>query len=269
MKFRNLFIRNREQPGWRCPDETILAAYVDRQLDTSARQSLEDHLSRCDSCLDQVSFLIKTADQEGVAPVPAALLARTRKLVGEQKSPLKSYRAWGWAAAAAACLLLAGVFLIARQGSKSPKEQFVAKNEPTIEAPPITPAPTPSPAISPNIDRPNASVPEKASKPTPATAVRSDAASAVSPTLIFPTERSSIKAGDLTLRWKPVSDVLFYEVSVMNQDGDQVLSLRTQQTELNPSANLLPGQKYFVQITAALREGKTVKSNLVSFRVSP
>lgn len=268
MKFRNLFIRNREQPGWRCPDETALAGYVDTQLDAVSRQSLEDHVSRCDFCLDQVSFLVRTADQEGTAPVPAAVLARTRKLVGERPPSLKSYRAWGWAAAAA-CLLLAGVFLIARQGSITPDEQFVAKNEPTIEAPPITPAPSPSPVISPNIDRPNGNAPERIIKPTPATAVRSDAASAVSPTLIFPTERSSIKSGDLTLRWKPVSDVLFYEVSVMNQDGDQVLSLRTQQTELKPSANLLPGQKYFVQITAALREGKTVKSNLVSFRVSP
>lgn len=272
MNLRDLIGKYSERPGWRCPDETTLAAYVDRQLDATAINTLERHLAGCSSCLTQVSFLVKTEDNEGLTPVPASVLARTRKLVGERHSPLKPYRTLGWATAGAiACLLLVGIFTVIRQGlAPTPVDEYVARNEPIVQAPPVAPPPAQPPVSTPKTDPPVAPpVLESTTKRPSKSAVRSnDTAPTVSPAIIFPAKRTVVNPGELILRWKAVSDAVFYEVSVMNKDGDQVFNVRTQQTELKPAIKLSPGEKYFVQISAALHEGKTVKSNLVSFRVA-
>lgn len=269
MNFRDLIGKDRDRPGWRCPDETALAAYVDRQLDATAINALEKHLAGCSSCLTQVSFLVKTEDNEGLTPVPASVLAKTRKLVGKRHLPLKSYRTLGWATAGAtACLLLVGIFTVIRQGSApTPVDEYVARNEPIVQAPPGSPAP--APGSTPKTDPPVMPVPESVTKRPSKSAVRKDdTAPAFSPAIIFPAKHTVVNPGELILRWKAVSDAVYYEVSVMSKDGDQVFNIRTQQTELRPAIKLSPGEKYFVQISAALREGKTVKSNLVSFRVA-
>src|SRR5215467_10968326 len=44
-----------------CPDEHQLAAYVDQQLIGAERERVESHLAKCDSCLQQVGFLVKNS----------------------------------------------------------------------------------------------------------------------------------------------------------------------------------------------------------------
>ena len=59
--------------GWRCPDETQLAAYVTQGLAGSRRSSVEGHLADCDFCLSQeLSSLIRGLGESGGCTSPAA-----------------------------------------------------------------------------------------------------------------------------------------------------------------------------------------------------
>jgi anti-sigma factor RsiW len=40
--------------GEKCPNGMLLAAYMDGQLSTAERDSMERHLSCCDMCLDEI-----------------------------------------------------------------------------------------------------------------------------------------------------------------------------------------------------------------------
>ncbi|HEX6626207.1 MAG TPA: hypothetical protein VF064_20995 [Pyrinomonadaceae bacterium] len=79
-----------------------------------------------------------------------------------------------------------------------------------------------------------------------------------------------LKRGVAEFRWQPAADALFYEVFVVTAAGDIVLEQRSEATRLPLPADapLTPGAKYFVWIRAHLREGKTVNSSVVSFRVA-
>jgi hypothetical protein len=55
---RNLLRSRRSRSfrrGWRCPDETQIAAYVDHQIEGTARESISTHLGNCDA-LSQPGF---------------------------------------------------------------------------------------------------------------------------------------------------------------------------------------------------------------------
>jgi putative zinc finger protein len=41
-----------QRPSSPCPDETVLAAYIDGQLSANERADVEDHLAECDDCYD-------------------------------------------------------------------------------------------------------------------------------------------------------------------------------------------------------------------------
>jgi len=75
---------------------------------------------------------------------------------------------------------------------------------------------------------------------------------------------------ELDFRWQPVADIVFYNVTVVTAAGDLIQETKTEDTHLRIADNiqLVPGGKYFVSIRAHVREGKTVKSNIVSFRIS-
>lgn len=264
---KNLFSRTSDRAGWGCPGEITLAGYVDGQLDEKAKPALESHLADCDWCLAQVSFLVRSEAHQEFPPVPAAVLARSKALVERDRTPFQNKRVWGWAAAgAAACLLVMGIFLIARY--RSPMDEFVARSEPIVQTNPVTPAPAETAKSSPRVNKSAAPSTSPVVRSNP-TAVRSNTiVTAGSPAILSPIEQSVIKSDQLALRWKPVSDVVFYEVFILNKDGDGVFNLKTQQTDLKPAIKLAVGEKYFVQVVATLPEGKTMKSNMVSFRVA-
>ena len=81
----------------RCPDEHELSAYAEQQLIGAERERVESHLSKCDSCLQQVAFLIRHA--QGAASVPPRFLARARQLesAAQRSRPV----VWQWAGVAA------------------------------------------------------------------------------------------------------------------------------------------------------------------------
>ena len=254
--------------GWRCPDEIQLAAYVDSKLQGSTREFVEMHVADCDFCLNQISFLAQAADQKDPTEIPAPVLSRARDLVPRKSGGMGT---WGWrwvaASAAAACL----VFLVAfvalrfsnREAVNAPKGPLVAQqHQPEIAAvPPTTPA----------IQRPVAtSSSEKLRSSEPVPPVIRREGQAQLPAVVFPRNGATLRRSELDFRWEPLADTAFYDIRVVTAEGDLVLESKTEDTHLRIADNipLQPGAKYFVSVRAHLRQGTTVKSGIVSFRIS-
>jgi hypothetical protein len=253
--------------GWRCPDEIQIAAYVDQQIESTARESISTHLAKCDFCLSQISFLLQAGDWENPDVVPADVLRRARNLV-----PRTSGRAtnWGWrwvaASATAACLVLLLGFITLRffrqPTVNAPGELLVAQQH----QPQIVPLAQNSPAIR---VAPQPSVPKPRPVEPAAPAIRSVGQS-LSPTILFPRDGLTVRRSELDFRWQPVADTVFYDVTVVTAAGDPIRETKTEDTHLRlaDDIQLVPGGKYFVSIRAHIREGKTVKSKIVSFRIA-
>ena len=260
--------------GWRCPDDTKLAAYADQLLQGDLKESIERHLASCESCLAEVSFLMKSSELSDTQPVPAPLLLRARSLVSESRS--STIWRWGWpAATAAACLALAvvlGIALQLGQSGKTADESLVAKNEPPQQAVASFPSPPAVETPAAQLKSPG-SVITQSPRPTrvPAPTVRRPPEpGSVSPAVLFPTEGATVASTELVFRWVPITDAQFYDIAVMTDTGDLVFTGHAEQTQIKLPADvkLKHGNKYFVRVTANLPQGNTIKSPVVSFRVS-
>lgn len=265
--------------GWRCPGETQLAAYADGRLEGPARKSVETHLADCRFCLDTISFLVQSAEWSGAANVPPWLLARAKSLAAEGTGVVAPQR-WHWAAiAATACLVLATVLFIVFQSRQpetlrsSESPLLAQQKQPEEEAVPLQQ--TPPSIINQNSVTPTDSTPHPRKtlpKPRPAQmpapAIRSAEANDLAPKLLSPRDGAALKREDLEFRWQAANDALFYEVVLMTESGDLVFEKKTEATHLRISADvsLAAGTKYFVWVRAYLREGKTAKSGVVTFR---
>src|SRR6266404_3134137 len=70
-----------------CPDEITLAAFADGTLSPDARKRTEEHLLRCDDCLEASSLLVKLQRVGAAVTVPPAALARVRDLQPAPRLP--------------------------------------------------------------------------------------------------------------------------------------------------------------------------------------
>lgn len=254
--------------GWRCPDEMQLAAYVDHQLEGPGREFVEAHLADCEFCLNQVTFLTQAADWTDSAEVPTPVLRRARDLVPRKSGGMTNW-GWRWAAAsaAAACLVLLFAFIALRfrtqQAVDAPSGPLVAQQH----QPDIVPVPQTSPVI------PRPAPTHSTEKPNPAESVapvtRREGQNLL-PAVVFPRNGATLRRSELDFRWHPLADTSFYDIRVVTAEGDLVLESKTEDTHLRIADNipLQPGAKYFVSVRAHLRQGQTVKSGIVSFRIS-
>lgn len=256
--------RNRAfRRGWRCPDDMQLAAYVDCQLGGADRESVEAHVADCDFCLSQVSFLAQAADWTASAEIPTPGLGRARNLVPRRAGSTMNW-GWRWAAAsaAAACVVLLVVFVALRlrtqQVVNPPSGPLVAQQrQPDMvsQTTPVIPRPVPT---------------HSAEKRGPVAPVIRRGAQDLSPTVVFPRNGATLRRSELDFRWESLADAVFYDIRVVTAEGDLVLESKTEDAHLRMADDipLQPGAKYFVSVRAHLREGKTVKSSIVSFRIS-
>ena len=262
------FLRGRRtQPvrrGWRCPDEIELAAYVDHRLEGPTREFVEAHIADCDSCFSQVSFLLQAADSTESVEMPTTVLGRARNLVPGKSQRTTSW-GWRWAAYATAASLVLFVVLIAlrmrtKQAVNAPGGPLVAQQH----QPDLVPFPQTTPALP----LPVPSHPSEKPK-SPAPTVRSEGQNLL-PTILFPREGATLRRGELDFRWQPMADTVFYDIRILTPEGDLILESKTEDTHLQiaDEVRLEPRAKYFVSIRAHLREGKTVQSSIVSFRIS-
>lgn len=253
--------------GWRCPDEIQIAAYVDHQLEGAAREPISTHLANCDFCLSQISFLLQARNWENPDEVPADVLRRARNLVPRESGRATS---WGWrwvaASATAACLVLLLAFITLRflrqPTVNGPSEPLVAQQH----RPDLVPSAQNSPATVRVAPQPSGPKPRPVEA---APAVRSGGQNLLL-TVVFPRDGARVRQSELDFRWQSVPDTVFYDVTVVTAAGDLIQETKTEDTHLRiaDDIQLVPGGKYFVSIRAHVREGKTVKSDIVSFRIS-
>ncbi len=100
--------------------------------------------------------------------------------------------------------------------------------------------------------------------------VRASYTQAGAPELILPREGAALKPGAIEFRWTAMNRALFYEVRVLNADGDMMWQARVDGPEAHPPADVTfpTGQNYFVSVSAWLPENKTAKSAVVGFRLT-
>ena len=253
--------------GWRCPDENQLAAYVVGKLDDSKRKSFETHVADCRSCLSAVAFLAESAERTDFEAVPSHVLSRARNLVSAKPPTVWRWR-WAMATAAAACVILI-VALIALR--------FRAEQTPTLSSGPLVaqehqpqpPLVQPLPTTQSPRATPTSSIQRPKSTEAQAPSIRGGAGE-LKPMLVIPREGALLKRDQLQFRWKPVSEASFYELKVVTDEGGSVFQGRASDSQLKLSDDvaLQPASKYFVTVVAHMPDGRTVRSNPVSFRLA-
>ena len=250
-----------------CPEDSMLASYVDGQLTGNQRTAFERHVSDCQSCLAAIAFLTRSAEWDS-KEVPPYLIARARALVTEKPATVWRWR-WAMATAAAACLLLALSFIIFRSRTQPPAVDgpLVAKNQETVESvvsPPTVETPrveSPRPAPTRSITKPNLNAQE-----APASRGTEDQ---LKPRLVFPREGSVVRRDQLLFRWQPAADVAFYTIRLAAMDGSLMKEIETKEStlKLSDEVQLRDDAKYYVTVVAHRSDGRETKSEIVSFRL--
>lgn len=234
-----IFRRTRQ---FHCPDEHHLAAYVDQQLIGAERERVESHLAKCDSCLQQVGFLIKQS-QVVASAAPASLVHRAEQLetAAQEDAPF----GWKWLSVAAAIAIVAFGVAVWRKARPNVEEHS------TIIA---------------TAQQPSAPVIHDEVKSGADVAVRSVSAPDAKPVVLSPQPGAIIHAPDFSIRWEPVQNAAAYEVRVVTADGDLVWRERVHANSATPpKERLRAGVKYFVWVRAWLANGKTQQSAAVGF----
>ncbi|MFN2530742.1 MAG: hypothetical protein ABR555_05560 [Pyrinomonadaceae bacterium] len=246
--------------GWRCPDDNQLAGYLNGQF--RDRRKIEKHCADCQRCLETVAFLVQQF--EPAENVPTGAMNLVRSLAEPRQSPSWNSR-WAFAAASACVLIVAALLLwqLRSGNTPAPPADLVAqRNEPAVSAkePPSIGNPT-KPVAASQLEKPKTSS-------THESLVRGTA-SEPRLSVIFPRENAMMHLSQQTVLWKPVPEAVFYEVKIVAGDGTPVVSQSTNNTELRLGVDTLQsGSQYFVTIIAHLSGARTVKSQLVKFRVA-
>jgi hypothetical protein len=233
---------------WRCPDESQLAAYFERQLEPSQHRSVEAHVSSCDYCLAQVAFLLNVEDAE-LPEVPRALLERARG-----GGSLLGTLVWKWSPVALASIMVIASLLIWRQ-TQAPQVQ--SERPPQREqASASTVAPV-KPAVTAEL---------RAASPTQQSRIQTRPS--LEPRMLQPTAGAAVNAAKLELRWTAVPQALFYDIRITSPNGQLVWSAKVEEEKVQvpAEAGVQPGP-YFVWVRAHLPEGKLVRTPAVSFTV--
>jgi hypothetical protein len=234
---------------WRCPSAEQVAAYLDQSLTAKDKALFEAHLASCDFCIDLISSLARQQEGEEQVEAPPHLVRQAIDAVPDRAS---ERRPWRWVSAPAlATIVVASAILL-----KPPRPAQL--RQPDVSAPAVskTPPPTSEP-VAKSESRP-ARTPEVRSLKTPTTSLQ----------LLEPRSGSIVRGEGLRFRWKAVANVVYYEIRVVDSEGDPVW--RAESTEhaatIPGNLSLRPG-KYFVWVRAYLSDGRTLKSETIAFQI--
>jgi hypothetical protein len=225
-----------------CPDVHQLVAYVDQQLIGAERERVESHIAKCDSCLEQVGFLIQQSQVSAVS-APSSLVQRAKELRGSTRG--KALFAWQWVSVAAASAVVAIGLLVWHETRPNTEEH--------------------SGVIATGSEPSGLAIPGKVN-PEAETAVRSVHAADSQPLVLSPQPGTTVRDSDFVIRWNPMPKAAAYEVRIVSADGDLVWRIRVHTNSVSPPKQTLrPGLKYFVWVRALLADGKTQQSEAVGF----
>jgi len=93
---------------------------------------------------------------------------------------------------------------------------------------------------------------------------------ALVPRVLSPSDGSTVDPNRVIFSWTDVPGSLYYDLHIVNDEGDLVWQERVADTHWGPRADmqLSPGAEYFVRVDAYLAEAKTLSSDHVVFKVS-
>ncbi len=228
---------------WNCPSNVRVVAYLEQRLEAEERSRFEAHLADCNFCLDIIGGLVRQHRAPELAEAPAHLVDKAANAL-PAKTRWRISRQWILVPAFAVLVVASGVLLRSLQ----------------IERP--------AASISAEQARPSVAVSQPPSRPPEEQYVRK-----LTPVqmveVLEPQPESVVLRERLRFRWKAVANVTYYELRVVNAEGD----LLWQGQESNPTAQLppdLPVQPgaYFVWVRAFLNDGRTIKSDPVPFTIS-
>jgi Putative zinc-finger len=229
---------------WNCPGDGMMAAYVDRALGDADRARLQEHLAGCGYCRTLVADIVKLKRATDVPAAPAALVEKVRALAPSAPRRLT----WSWATVAAAGTLACAVIAVTLL--KTPQSLTIS---------------TPAPAV-PVISRPE--MPAQSSTPKRET-VRNLKSPQSVPAIVLPHPDSVIARERLEFRWNEVPDSLHYQVRLLTSEGDLAWEGDSAATHIRlPDDLALPGGRYFVLVSALMKNGRMRKSTPVAFRVA-
>ncbi len=257
-----------ERRGWRCPDEALLAAYVDGGLPGRDRARVESHVADCAACLGQVSFLAHGQAGSGDAVI-ARGVARARDLV---VAPSGQWRAlaWRWGAAAAGivCVSIVVSLQFGPPGAPSAPSppRLPLTSAPRAEAAPV-PGAAPAAGITQAAPQDMASAVPAFLSPNPSDAVRRPAAVPSTVAITVPRSDATLSRRDLAFRWRGVPGALYYEIRLVTDEGTVVWQGHADNPDvrLPPDLLLQEGGRYFVTVRAHLSGGGTLRSAAVPF----
>jgi len=226
-----------------CPSQQELAGYADRQLIGLQRHAVERHLSSCDACVQQVAFLVRTAQMDG-EPVPPELM---RSAVALPKQGItQSYPIWKLAVSGAFAILLLGVV-----GWKVFQHRPEA-NRATENA----------------LSSQTVAVAGNHATPLPHDTLARGNESSESP-FLFPSPKQRVDAANLIFRWSPVHGARLYEIQLVTDDGSPVWTenVKSSQAALPSRIHLAKGATYFVRLRIHTARGSVDVTKAVEFIV--
>jgi hypothetical protein len=233
--------------GWNCPSDNKVAFYLEHRLEPKEKARFEAHLADCDFCLGTVGALVRQQRVSAPVTVPARLVQEAIEAV-----PVKaSWRVpWKWLLApTVASIVVASAVLL----SPPKPAKFVA----SVSAPTVETA------------QPPAAIPQPQARPVEKQYVRKLTTSAPSLQLVEPRSDSVVGRKALRFVWKPIGNAAYYEVRLVDSEGDLVWQgNESEQTAHLPSdLSVRPG-RYFVWVHAYLNDGRMVKSEAVPFTIA-
>jgi len=252
MAEKELKPRSREDGGsqsfasraWNCPKEEAIAAYVDGNVDATARSRVESHLADCAHCRGLVADVVKMKERE-LPAVPLQLKQRAAGLTTPRTRRMQ-WILWPAVATGAACALIVTLLL------RSPEQV----NLPSIPLAATTPTVIAKSEPAPALRQPSGEVERKLT------------ASGHLPMIIFPQKNNVVTPGQLEFNWKAIPQARYYEIRVVTADGDLVWSGQSENLNLKPPSNLqLKDGPYFVWLSAYIEGGAVQKSAPVRFVV--
>jgi hypothetical protein len=222
------------RPGENCLKPEHLARFLDPIPGEFRYSAHQDHVADCPFCLGQLAPVSRSYSDMPDATLPRHLLDQAEALVAG-KTPAQGPARQSWrtrlptTAALAASLVLAVTILLFK-----------------LAAPMAPPADLSEPRSTRNTD-----------------------SGAITPQLLSPAEGSQIVPAEQVFSWTEVPGSLFYDVRLVDADGELMLRERVEGTRwlIPEHLSLVPESEYYVRVDAYLDDARFLSSEHIVFRV--
>jgi hypothetical protein len=220
--------RGRHHAPGACLNDDESALFVAAAMDADDRARAVAHIAACDDCLERIVAITELEREQAPASAPGPALARAMTLLTAPAVARFPIRHRMPLAAAASLMVMLLGALVLDNPSWLPGQPDGGYRE-----------------------------------------LRSGPGAASVPGLLAPRDAETLPRAAVRFAWTPVEDSLFYEVELLAANGDMLWQERSEALQSAPPQTLFldPEQLHYVWVRAYLRDGKTVKSQSVSFRV--